>query len=481
MKAYRKAIIFGIVAVLAGFSYWFFEVKKKKEKEEIVRQEALLFEESDRRIVSLSLREKGEEEIRLEWQPKPEEEIPEGEELGDDEAGDWMVTAPVSTGGDNMAIDSMLKAMVGQSSEEVIREGLEKKAEYGLDDPEYSVRFSYEGDSTVHGIDLGKKTLDGQKLFAVLAGEDRIYTVPATILDVVKKSLFDVRDKKIAPFEKEDIVGIITASGMNEIYLEKEGEDWYLLPQRVRASETRVDIYTGNLRWESFVEVIEEEGTDFQRYGLDRPRIIVTFRLADDSAFLFVVGDMAGEEENPLFYATRSIDNMIFRVTGETVQKLLTTEFYLRDRSIFDFEQESVQSLTFAKKDESYTFTRSGEDDWVLDGVENVDGGGEFLGEVLERGYKIDNVIRGVATSEYEDLEPLKRGEQGYGETGIESPVYELVLRFQDDREPLTVGMTERGEETGKLFLTPDAGETVYYTSGYFVTNYPETIQELFE
>jgi hypothetical protein len=32
MKSFRKAIIFGVLAVLAGFFYWYFEVKKDKEK-----------------------------------------------------------------------------------------------------------------------------------------------------------------------------------------------------------------------------------------------------------------------------------------------------------------------------------------------------------------------------------------------------------------------------------------------------------------
>jgi hypothetical protein len=78
-------------------------------------------------------------------------------------------------------------------------------------------------------------------------------------------------------------------------------------------------------------------------------------------------------------------------------------------------------------------------------------------------------------------MEPLKRGDPGYENTGIENPVYEVVLGFSDGGEPLRVSMTEREEATGKAFLTPDGGETVYRTSGYFQTNFPESPQELFE
>jgi hypothetical protein len=479
MKSFRKAIIFGVLAVLAGFFYWYFEVKKDKEKEETKRREALLFEETEKKVSSISLKEQGKEEIVLEWQRK--EPAEEGQELGDDEEGDWSVVEPVETGGDNMVIDTMVKSMLQATSEEVVWESLEKKAEYGLDDPSFSLRFSYEGDETPHGIDLGKRTLDNKKIFARVVGEERIYTVPATLLDVVSKSLFDVRDKKLAPYEKDDIVGMSAVTGMNIILLEREGEEWYFLPDRVKASTTRVDIYTGNLRWESFVEVMEEKLKDAERFGLDKPRLIISFKLADDSAFLFIVGGMVQEGDAQFFYATRSSDDMVFKLKSETVQKLVPDEFYLKDRSIFDFEQDLVSKVTFSRDDQSYTFEKLGEDEWKLAAVENVDGGEEFIGKTLERGYKIDNVVRGIATAEYEEMEPIRREDDLHDKTGIDDPRYGLVLEFQDGRAPLRVGLTEKDEQTGRLFLTPDGGDTAYYTSGYFVTNFPESVQELFE
>ena len=54
--------------------------KKKEEKRETERREALLFDESDKRIVKLSLEEKGEDEIVLEWSPIQREEESDEEE-----------------------------------------------------------------------------------------------------------------------------------------------------------------------------------------------------------------------------------------------------------------------------------------------------------------------------------------------------------------------------------------------------------------
>ena len=481
MKFFRKALILGIVAVLAGFFYWFFEVKKKKEREEIEAQEALLFGESVKKVVKLSLREKGKDQILLEWVRYEPAEDAAGEEAGDEEEGEWFVREPVPTGGDHMAIDALINSVFQSSSEEIVWESLEKEVEYGLDDPVLSLRFFYEGESMPHGIDLGKETLDHKKIFAKVVGKERIYAVPATILNTLKKSLFDLRDKKLAPLEKEDIVGMSVMTGMNLVILEREDDTWYLLPAKIKASETRVDIYTGNLRWESFVEVMEERGTDFAEYGLDNPRLIITFKLQDSSHFLFIVGDMVEEGDAQFFYATRSSDSMIFKMKGETVQKLITSEFYLKERSIFDFERERINAVTIKIDDVSYTFEKRGEDDWALIDTENIEGADEYTGMLLERGYTINNITRGLATAEYEVSEPIVRGEPGYDETGINQPKYEVELRFEDDTQPITIVMTEKDEESGRLYLSPDGGATAYYTSGYFVTNFPESVEELFE
>jgi len=432
MKFFRTALILGIVAVLAGFFYWFFEVKKKKEKEEVKAQDSLLFGESEKRIVKLSLWDEGKEQIVLEWVRK----IPAGEEAEDDEEGEWFVREPVQTDGDTVAIDTMIKSMFQGSTEEVIWESLEKEAEYGLDNPHFSLRFYYEGDDTPHGIDLGKETLDHKKVFAKVMGQDRIYTVPATILNVLKRELFDLRSKKLAPFEKEDIVGVSILTGLELVLLEKEGGNWYLLPGRIKASETRVDIYTGTLRWESFVEILEEKGTSFAKYGLDNPRLLLTYKLQDGSNFIFVIGDMVQEGDAQFFYATRSSDNMIFQMKGETVQKLLTSEFHLKERRIFDFDKELVNRVTFKREEMSYTFEKRGVEEWELTATENVEGAEEYHGMILERSYIVDNLTRGLATSEYEEFDPIKRGEPNYEFTGIDNPNYEVELHFEDGSQP---------------------------------------------
>jgi len=466
MKFFKNTIILAVILVLAGFSYWYFVKKKGKEKEEEEKKAAYLFEQTDKDIARVTLNKKGEPEIVLEKEISYEK-VDDGEE--EEKVEHWYVRAPIETGGDKVAIEGLLGSITESKKEEVVWENLDKSHEYGLDDPEFSIRFSYAGEDEVHGIDFGIENLDRSKIFASVKGKDYIYAVPIELRSSLEKSLFDMRDKKICPYKVDDIVGITYASASDTFILEKEGDEWYFLPDRVKASKTRVEIFTGNLRWGDFIEVVEEKGTDLKKYGLiDRFRLLLTFKNKDGSVYMFVLGDDVTENNARFFYATRSNDNMIFQVNEDLVSRLYTTKFELKDRSIFPFETDDVVAVQLEKEGKRFSFEKKDEDWFFQDNGEKV---------VLD--YKIDNIVRGIITAEYEEREPVKRGGSDYNETGIENAIYEVKLIFKDERPPIVVRLTEKNKETNKCWLTPDGGQTMYYTSGYFLANFPESREEL--
>jgi len=498
MKFFRKAIILAVIAALAGAAFWYFQVKGKREKKEAEAKEALLFKETDKKISDITLTKKGEQPIILKRIPaeampaekksggeeakkekgsqsagqKPEEQKQTGQGTEKKKEDRWIISSPVETGGDALAVEAYTEALKKAKRDSVIYESSEKLDEYGLNDPEYSVRFSYEGGTEQYGIDFGTRSLDGKKVFARVAGQDKIIAVEAGIRDGLEKKLIDLRDKSIAHFESEDLDALSVMSAVQFIMLEKVGGKWYLMPKKIRASDARMDILKGNLQWGSFVEVEEEKADpqSLRKYGLDNPRVIVTAKFKDQSVYLLAVGNPVTEGKAQFFYATRSTDSMIFKLQAETVNRFLRTEFDMKDRSIFNFKPEDVQGITLKWDDKSYEFSREG-DNWKFSDT----------GEILDHGYKIDNIVRGIATAEYEQREPIKKGDADYKKTGIASPKYNVELKFADGRAPVTVVLTEKDEKTGKLYLSPDSGETAYYTTGYFVSYFPESRKDLMD
>ncbi|MBA7668170.1 hypothetical protein ES703_76279 [subsurface metagenome] len=217
-----------------------------------------------------------------------------------------------------------------------------------------------------------------------------------------------------------------------------------------------------------FAEVVEEIGMELVKYGLDKPRLLLNFKIKDNKDFMFILGDPITENTTDFYYAMRSSDSMIFQVKSDLVSRLLTTQFELKDRSIFSINSEDIDTVTLEKEGNRYTFARH-DNDWVFSDT----------GEKLERGYKIDSIVRSITAAEYEERDPIKKGESGYSETGIEDSKYLVAFTFADKRPGLIVRLTEKDEQTNKLWLTPDDGSTVYHTSGYFVSNFPDKREDL--
>lgn len=470
MKFFRNAIILVVIGILAGFSYWYFEVKKAKEKKEKEEKEALLFEQKDAKITKIVIKKRGDKKpiiaIRKTKKKKKKEDGKE-KEINVDY---WVITSPVNTNGDLYTLDTMANDIKKAKREEVVWDSLEKEKDYGLDNPELSIRFKYENDERERGIDFGIKTLDGKKVFAKVVGQNKIYAVASGIYDSLNKSLLDVRDKTISPFGKEDIVSISLISPHNMFTLKKREDGWYFV-DGVKASTSRVELYEGHLRWGNFREVVKEkaEYKDLAEYGLDKPRLIVKYGLKKGKDYIFIVGDPIKEGDVTYYYATRNTDDMIFEVTSDLVMKLDTTKFLLKDRHIFNFKYDDVNKVMLKNGDKSFTFIKKGEDWYFADTDKKV-----------EKDYKIDGIIRSLEDAEYEEFEPIKKGDPKYEKTGIDNPKYEVILYFKDEsRKPIKVLVSKKSEKTERVYISPDNGETAYYTFGYFVDNIPEKRKDL--
>lgn len=457
MKFFRKAIVLIAVLACAGFAYWYFEVKRGREKEEEKQKEALLFESTERTVEKLVIKGEDKPEIVMERVAKGEDAV-------------WIITSPVETRGDGYAAEAIISMIKEGKREEVVWESLEKEKEYGLEEPRQYLRFYYKGDSETHGIDFGIENLDRKKVFAKVAGRDKIFSVPVEFRAAVIKSLFDMRDKTLAHFKSENVEKISYLSASGAFMLAREGEEWYLLPERVKASKIRVELYTGSFTYGNFVEVEEERGENLEKYGLDKPRMIVNLRMKDESNYMFIVGNSVSVGESEYYYATRSTDGMIFQVKPDVVSGLAKNAFELRDRKIFDFEDAEVSAITLNSKDISFPLIRE-DDEWKF----------QDTGEKIEREYMVDGILRGIKNSEYEVIEPVKREDEIWEKTGIENPVYEVIFTFNSGRAPLTVQMTGMNEQTSMLWITSDNGDTVYYTSGYFMSNFPKKRDDLLE
>lgn len=463
MMFFRKTIILIFIFIVAVCTYWYFDVKENKN--EVSKQlSPSLFDPSDRQIVTIILKKKGKPDIVIE--KKSKDATPNKKNAKNQSK--WIITSPIKTGGDNYAIDDIINSLKEGKMGQIVWEHLEKQNDYDLNNPHFSLRFYYDGEDTAFGIDFGIESLDKKKDFVKVLGKNNIFSVSTDIRHSLDKNLFDLRDKRICPCSRDDIIGISLLSQSQSFVLKKENGEWYFMPERMKASKRRIDTYTGTVRWGNFDQVEEESSTRFVKYGLDKPFLQLNFELRDNLKYLLVVGNPVTGTNERFYYAMRSSDAIIFQVRSRLVNNLVTSNFELKDRHIFDILEKDVRVVTLEKDGTVNSFVRH-DDDWEL----------HDTGDKFKHGNKIDNIIRSIANAEYEEREPLMKGDKGYAATNIENAKYIVIFSFENNRRPLTIKLTEKDEKTGKLCLTPDDGNTVYYTNGYFLSNFTDNTEDL--
>ncbi|MFW6139461.1 MAG: DUF4340 domain-containing protein [Spirochaetota bacterium] len=494
MRFFRTAIILFSVIVVAGFAYWYFEVKREKEKKEQQEKQALLFERTDKEVKKIVIEKKEGQPVVMEKktvekagedqkapQEKKEKQAEEGVEQAEQEEQQkqekpeekWVITSPVKTPADELTIESIIDKLKQGKREELVWEDLKKSSQYGLDQPQYTVKFIYEDEKNPRGIRFGKEALDGKRVFASLLGRDIIVAVSKDFRKALVKTLYELRDKRIAPYEPEQIKGVTMITGNSSFVLKKQKDEWYFMPDEIKASTTRVELFTGTLSHGSFVEVVHEKGRDMAKYGLNNPRMLLSFSLQDNSNYVFVVGDPIKENNAEFFYATRSTDGMIFKVKASTVNELAAkTKFELKDRHIFSgINEDDVNKFSLKYNGQDYTLVKDQEGNWVFQDTE----------QQVDRSWAVDSIVRNIVTAEYQETDPIARGEKGYNETGIGDAKYQAKLYFTTDREPLTVRFTDKKKDQKYICMTADGGKTVYYINSYFVSNIPETRKDWVE
>jgi len=324
MKFFRMAIILGIIAFIAGFAYWYFKIEISAKKAEETEREALLFDQTDKDIVKIILKNKEELPLIIEKRCKEGKEYEKTEE-------DWIILSPVETVGDKYTIQTIVEYIKNSKKERVIQNNLNKENEYGFDNPQFSVRFFYENEDIEHGIDFGMESLDNEMVFAKVIGKEKVFSIPIDIRDSIRLNLFDVRNKYLCDYKIEDIRSLTLVSSISSFMLEKKGDEWFFMPQSTKALKKRLDEYINSVRWVRFVDVVEEKGKNFSKYGLANPRLVLILGLNDESEFNFIVGDLVEENGAEFFYATRSSDYMIFKVKSDIIYDLAKTKFELKE------------------------------------------------------------------------------------------------------------------------------------------------------
>jgi hypothetical protein len=173
-----------------------------------------------------------------------------------------------------------------------------------------------------------------------------------------KQKVFTVEASKIDLLEVKSASGDVTT-------LKREADGWKIIkPIQTAADQNNASDVAATLASLEQDRIVDENPTDLKTYGLNPPRIEVTFNVSGEKEAKHVlVGD-----KNPTgvgLYAKLPGDNRVFLIGNSLETSLNRSTFDLRDKTALKFDATKVDAVELASKAQSIRLVKTG-DQWKV-------------------------------------------------------------------------------------------------------------------
>ncbi|MFQ5418456.1 MAG: DUF4340 domain-containing protein, partial [Myxococcota bacterium] len=249
--------------------------------------------------------------------------------------GAWRLVEPLSFPADAFAFDAMASALVEISRETSIEEA-QAPAVYGLDDDRREIDF--EAGGALHSLRLGDAAPVGSNTYASADGRPDVYVVPTYRVNAFKKTLADLRDKRLLSFDREAVDRIDVHWPGEHVELEKGEDGWRMLrPQGLLADQETVANLLSDL---SFLRAngFEDDPPADDVSGLDAPAFAVTLSGGGEGdGEPFEVALAIGSRPDGDERLARTIHPSLYRLAADRVTDLPTEVAAYRFKQLGDF------------------------------------------------------------------------------------------------------------------------------------------------
>ena len=160
--------------------------------------------------------------------------------------GGWNLSAPMTDGADQEAVERYLRNLLECEREKVVVDSAaasaEQAAQYGLDAPRLKVRLQTE-DGAEQVVAFGADSPTDRFTYAQLQGDNpEIFVVRAWRFDNLDKRAFDLRDRRVLVFAKDEVMQVQRWGAGGATVLARAESDWQMRePVTARAAADAVD------------------------------------------------------------------------------------------------------------------------------------------------------------------------------------------------------------------------------------------------
>jgi Domain of unknown function (DUF4340) len=331
-------------------------------------------------------------------------------------AGKWQITEPKALNADQDEVSGVLSTLSSLSSDRLVDQKASDLKQYGLDDPSLTLEIT-SADHRQRKLLLGDDTPAGGDVYAMLAGDPRVYTIASYNKTSLEKGLNDLRDKRLVTIAPDKVSRVALQKKPQTIEFARIKDGWQILkPQPMRADSFAVD---------EFVRSVTDARMDLS--GHDSDHAAADFAKATPVATVTLTGDQGVQtldvRKNKNDYYAKSNDvEGIYKVDASLGTTLSQNLDGFRDKKLFDFGYEDPSKIELHEGPKSWFLMHSGTDWW-------------------SNGKKMDSSNVESVVDKLRDLQAT-----GFPTSGFSTPVFEATVVSNDGKRVDKVLISRSGD-----------------------------------
>ncbi|MFC1889420.1 DUF4340 domain-containing protein [Thermodesulfobacteriota bacterium] len=465
---FRNTLIVALLCLALGAYVYFIEIKRAGEIEEMEEAQKRAFAVDWNDVERLTLRNANGTFVLERIAAAGEEGESEEGEAGTDEGEDawrdhdWRLVEPLETGAEATTVRSMITTLKGLKEDRLIEEDSIDPSRFGLAEARFAVTLGL-ADGTSAGLKVGNKSPVGSNSYMMRGGKTDVLLASSNLELALKKKLFDLREKKVVSFERDDLRGISVRSADGDLELARKDDSWWI-EEPIQAKAKKTDINKmitslANLTAKRFEDGHEHAPASF---GLDEPRMRVALTLGEDGAVKTILIGVATSDRAGELYAKRTGKKEIYIVADKVFEDLNVKTEDLRDKSVLDFKRYQVKEIRINRPVETISLVKEEGAKWSL----------AAPAAARADGTKVNQLLSALTDLEAEGF--VEDGKDGV-ETGLNDPrcTMELLKRDGEEEEVLARLMVGGETDDDGLFVRNALEETECVVDVGFLESIP--------
>jgi hypothetical protein len=338
----------------------------------------------------------------------------------------WQIVEPVNAPADETEAASLASSLASLEAQRVVDENPADVKEYGLDPARVEVAFKTKDDKDFRRVLIGSKTPTGGDLYARLQDQKRVFLISSFLDTTFNKNTFALRDRRILVIDQNAVDGLEVMSGTYAATLKKNGAEWMLTsPIMARADFAAVQGALGRLSSTQMQGIVDAEGKDLPKYGLDKPTSSITVVTGSSRATLTF-----GKTEDALLYTKDSSRPIVFTVAPVLKDDVIRTVADFRRKDLFDSRAFTANRVELKRGAETIVIEKS-------KGKDNMDVW-KSAGKDLD-GAKVDDLLSKLTGLRADTSEAQTHA-------SLKSPALTVSVTY-DDKKTETVTLASAGAD----------------------------------